>query len=159
MIRCERTRDYELARQVLTDRRIYPFISDDQSPAREDYRPIESEAVIYLACYDREEALDEFLGLFLFTPISGVCVEVHTCLLPAAWGSRAAAAAIVAARWIWENTQAERIITAVPADNALAHRFAKLAGMRQFGRNPAAISRGNRLQDLILLGLSRPPKE
>lgn len=159
MIHCERTRDYELARQVLTDPRIYPFISDDSSPRRDEYRPIESDAVIYLACYDRGDALDEFLGLFLFAPVSGVCVEVHTCLLPNAWGARAAAAAIAASRWIWEHTETERIITQVPEDNPLARRFALKAGMRPYGRNPASIRRAGRLQDLILLGLSRPPKE
>jgi len=155
LIRAERTRDYELARQVLTHPKIYPAISDDSSPAREDYQPIASEAVIYLAVYDAAE----LLGLFLFVPQSGVCVEVHTCLLPRAWGGRAAEAARAARAWIWANTPAARIVTSVPEGNRLALRFARQAGMTEYGRNPASIQRNGRLEDLILLGMSKPPQE
>ena len=151
MIHCERTRDYELARQIITHPRIYPWVTDDASPAREDYRPIESDAVIYLLVYDAAE----LLGMFLFTPQSGVCVEVHTCLLPHAWGSRATAAAAAARAWIWAHTPAARIVTSVPADNRLALRFAVRSGMLEYGRNPASIRKNGRLEDLILLGISR----
>jgi RimJ/RimL family protein N-acetyltransferase len=153
LIRAERTRDYELARQIITHPQIYPAITDDSSPAREAYQPIESEALIYLALYDDAE----LIGMFLFVPITGVTLEVHTCILPTAWGARAGEAARVAMAWIWANTPAARIVGSVPESNRLAHRFGKRAfGMTEYGRNPAAIRKRGRLQDLILLGISKP---
>src|SRR6185369_16871555 len=79
--------------------------------------------------------IDTTLGLFLFHPHNSICWEVHTCLLPAAWGERATRAGKGVVQWIWKNTPCLRIITNVPAYNRLAYRFALRCGMTEFGRN------------------------
>lgn len=151
----ERTRDYALVRAIATHPRVWEHISDDATAPREQWQPAEHEAFWYVLVRDA----DEDLGFFLLTPHNAVCWEIHTCLLPRAWGARArdAAAGIVA--WLWANTPAERLVTTVPASNRLALRFALRAGMTEYGRNPSSYLKQGRLEDQILLGLSRPERE
>jgi RimJ/RimL family protein N-acetyltransferase len=146
----ERTTDASLVRSVLTDPAIWRGISDDSSPAREEYEPAMSETIWYVAVRDRAE----LLGLFVFVPQNAVCWEVHTCLLPHSWGDRAAQASREMSAWIWANTPCRRIVTTVPSFNRLALRFAKEAGLTQYGVNPASFIRDGRLHDQHLLGIS-----
>lgn len=152
MIYFERSTDYALICQVLTHEKIWPHISDDGSPAREDYRPVEHEAIWYVIVRDQ----DEVLGLWTFVPQNAVCWEVHTALLPAAWGERGQNAARLLPEWIWENTPCRRIVTNVPETNRLALHFAAKAGMKVYGVNPQSWMKNGALCDQICLGLSAP---
>jgi RimJ/RimL family protein N-acetyltransferase len=148
----ERTRDLELVRSILTHPRVYPWISDDGCPPAEEFQPIDHPSVWYVVV--REQLSGLLLGLFMFVPQNAVCWEVHTCLLPAAWGKPAAAAAAGASHWMGERTPCRRIVTSVPSYNRLALRFARAAGMKQFGVNPASYLKTGKLHDQVLLGLS-----
>ena len=149
MIHIERTNDLELVRSILTHPKIYPHISDDFSPAAEDFLPPAS--AVYLLARDGAEVL----GLWLVHPHNTVCWEVHTCLLPTAWGARARAAAQAAIAWMWQHTSARRLITNVPTPNRLALRFAKQSGFIEFGRNPDSFQKDQILHEQILLGISK----
>lgn len=151
MITFERAGDLELVRSVMTHPQIYPHISDDGSPPAEEFEPIDHPAVWYVLAFDG----DELLGLFMFIPQGAACWEVHTCLLPASWGARAAAAAAGAAAWLFKQTECRRIVTAVPICNRLALRFARQAGMTQYGVNPNSFLKHGELHDQVLLGLSK----
>jgi RimJ/RimL family protein N-acetyltransferase len=155
MLTFERTQDLELVRSILTHPRIYPWISDDGAPAAADFQPVDHPAIWYVLVKEQLCGGDRVLGLFLFTPQGAACWEVHTCLLPIAWGRRAAAAAAGAAEWLFEQTSCSRIVTTVPAYNRLALRFARAAGMTEYGRNPASYLKNGKLHDQVLLGLSR----
>jgi RimJ/RimL family protein N-acetyltransferase len=61
--------------------------------------------------------------------------------------------------WLWAHTSCRRLITNVPARNRLALRFAEAAGMERFGVNHASLLKDGKLQDQILLGLSRPEEQ
>jgi RimJ/RimL family protein N-acetyltransferase len=98
----------------------------------------------------------ELLGLWMFHPQNAVCWEVHTCLLPNAWGERAHIAARALPEWIWQHTPCRRIVTHVPENNRLALRFALKAGMTIFGCNKASYLKHGRLCDQLCLGLSKP---
>jgi RimJ/RimL family protein N-acetyltransferase len=152
MIEFERSTDYELIRQVMTHRRVWGKIRDDYSPNIENFRPIEHEAMWYVTC--RKDG--DLMGLFLFVPLNAILVEVHTCLLPVAYGAVARECGRGVAEWLWRNSIVHRIITSVPESNPLALEFAKDCGMKAFGRNPKSILKGGKLQDQIMLGLSRP---
>lgn len=148
--------DLELVRLIMTLPRIYRHITDDFSPPPEEFRPAEHPSICYVLVFDGHE----HLGLFVVTRHNGVTVEIHTCLLPCAWGARAKQAASEFAAWLWANApQIQRIVTVVPDYNRLALRFARAAGMTEYGRNPASIQKGGKLHDEILLGLSRPEGE
>jgi RimJ/RimL family protein N-acetyltransferase len=154
-LRFERTENLELVRRILTHPRIWPHISDDGSPPPEQFEPPDHPAIWHVLAWDG----DELLGLWLLVPHNSVCWEVHTALLPHAWGERARRAARAFLAWLWRETPCRRLITAVPASNRLALRFAEAAGMRIWGVNEKSFLRGGRLEDQILLGLSPPEKE
>lgn len=137
----------------MTHSRVYPHISDDYSPNSANYRPFEDESLWYVLVTSDD---GELLGLFLFVPQNAINWEVHTCLLPKAWGPIARKAGRGMAEWVWANTLCHRITTSVPESNRLALQFALACGMTIFGRNEKSILKGGRLQDQVLLGISRP---
>jgi len=149
----ERTLDYALIRKIITDPALYDHVSDDGSPSREDFQPLQSEAIWYVLAWDKHE----LLGCFSFFPQNSVCYEVHTCLLPNSWGSRAHTAALQVREWMFAKSPAVRIVTNVPEDNRLALRFAKTAGMQQYGVNPKSYLKHGHLMDQFLLGVSKCP--
>lgn len=150
----KRTYNYELARSIMThSARMYRAISDDYSPGINDFRPFEHESLWYVIVSSDD---GELLGLFLFVPQNFICLEVHTCLLPNAFGRAAKEAGRGVAKWMWGNSLAHRLVTSIPESNRLAVKFAMDCGMRQYGRNEKAILKGGKLQDLLLFGISRP---
>jgi RimJ/RimL family protein N-acetyltransferase len=159
MIHFERSFDYELIRQILTHPKIYDHISDDGSPAREEYQPIEHEAIWYVIVRDVREEGEDLLGLWMFTPQNAVCWEVHTALLPCAWGPAGQRAARLLPEWIWANTPCRRIVTNVPETNRLALHFAAKAGMKVYGVNRQSWMKDGVLCDQICLGLSKSETE
>ncbi len=148
----ERSTDYQLIRTIVTHPKLYPHLTDDFSPSAEDFRPVEHETYAYLIVRDG----DELLGLFFFHPHTASIWEVHTCLLPGAWGDRGKEAALLSRQWVWDNLTCIRLITNVPSYNRLALRFAQAAGMEQFGVNPDSFVKGNKVYPLLMLGVSRP---
>lgn len=131
--------------------RVYPHIIDDSCPAAEDFNPTFSDAFTYLEASEGEE----YLGLFMVHPHSAFMWEVHTCLLPNAWGPRALQASKALIQWVFENTSCQRLITSVPQGNTLALRLARNAGMTVYGINPKSLQRGGKLIDQTLLGLNK----
>ena len=148
----ERTGDLELVRKILVQPPIWRWITDDGAPAREDFKPPEHPGIWYVIVWD----VAELLGLFMFAQINSVCYEGHTCLLRKAWGQRAHQAAVGVQAWIWSQTDWQRIVTTVPANNRLALRFARRAGMLEYGINPKSWLKDGELHDQHLLGISRP---
>lgn len=146
----EPTQDLQLVQRIITDPRIYSHVSDDCSPKPEDYQP--PAGAVYLLVQDG----DELLGCFIFHPHTVTVWEVHTCLLPNAWGDRAKESAALAAQWVWQTLPCTRLITNVPDCNRLAYRFALEAGMEPFGTNPDAYLKNGKLYAMHMLGLTRP---
>lgn len=157
MITFERSRDYDLIRRVLTHRLIYPHIADDSSPPVEEFKPIEHDAIWYVIVRDIDAEGSDVLGLWMFTPQNAVCWEVHTALLPRAWGERGQLAARLLPAWIWANTPCRRIVTNVPATNRLALHFAVKAGMKVYGVNEASFLKNGVLCDQVCLGINPLP--
>ena len=148
----ERTTNWALIKSIVTHPKIYPHVSDDSSPQAEQWEPARHESIWYVIVRDD----DELLGMWMIATHNAVLGEIHTCLLPNAWGEKARKAAKELGAWVWENTPFLRITTEVPEYNRLAMRFAKLAGMAEFGRNPKSFLRHGKLWDVVLLGISKP---
>lgn len=168
MLLFERTHDYALLRAIATHPRVWEALADDATPSRDEWHPTEHEAYCYVLVRGPKRQIedasttgplgqdgDEVLGFFLLVPQNAVCWEIHTCLLPCAWGAKARDAAAGIVRWLWAHTNAQRLVTNVPASNRLALRFALRAGMTEYGRNPNSYLKRGQLEDQILLGLSR----
>ena len=146
----ERSEDWDLIRSIITHPKIWPHVSDDSTPPWEEWQPVIAESVWYVVVRDREE----LLGVFTMVRHNAICWEVHTCLLPSAWG-RTLEAARQMAEWAFANMECLRIITNVPAYNRLALRFAERAGMTQYGINPQSYLKDGKLWDQFCLGLSK----
>lgn len=145
------THDLGVVKRILSHPRIYPHITDDFSPPVESFEPGIHPNIHYVLAVSDE---DNILGCFVFEEHSPVVWEVHTCLLPEAWGSSERICRMVA-EWVFSRTEVNRIVTQVPAHNRLAYRLAKRAGMTEYGRNPASFKKHGVLEDVILLGLTR----
>ncbi len=152
MITFERTRDWDTIKAIVTHPKIYPHISDDGSPASDEWEPIQNESVWYVLVKD--DGL--VLGLWILIPENYVCWKIHTCLLPVAYGEKAKIAVAALAPWVWQNTGCMRVITDVPAYNRVALRFARAAGLEEYGVNPRSYMKNKNLYDQILLGISKP---
>lgn len=155
MLRFERTHDLALVKQVLTHPKIWPHITDDGCGAPEDFEPVDHPGFWYVVVEN-----GTLQGIFTFQKQNSVCWEVHTCLLPSAWGKLSKEAATGVREWVWQNAntdkdRCDRIVTSVPAYNRLAFRLAKASGMKEYGLNPKAFLRDGVLHDLILLGVSK----
>jgi len=161
VIHFERSFDYELIRKIITHPRIYKHLVDDSSPAREDFYPMEDEAVWYIVVREifPDAEPEEVLGLWMLHPHNSICWEIHTALLPNAWGERAHRAVRMVFDWIWENTPCRRLITNVPSSNRLALHYAVGAGMKIYGVNEASFLKGGVLCDQVCLGLTKPDKQ
>lgn len=157
MIEIRQLRDAKLIAEAMTHPRVWPWITDGDngSAVPADFAPLMGDGVCYAGVYQG----DEYLGLWMFLRVTSAKWEVHTCLLPKAWGRIAVAAASVCLAWFWEKfPDAESLVTMVPSDNALALRFAVKCGFEEWGRNRMAFRRNGKLFDEIWLSQSRSVK-
>ncbi len=150
----EPTQDMALVKQIITHPKLWPHLSDDFSPPPEDFEPIQAQGIVYLLVLDGEQVL----GCFILHPHSAIIWEVHTCLLPEAWG-RSEEATKGGTEWVWSNLNCIRLITNVPTINKLALRLAKHSGMQEFGCNPDSFAKGGKVYSMSMLGVSRPGTE
>jgi len=151
VITFKRSADFELIRSIMIDPRLFDAAADDFTGSSENWEPRRDTGIWYVLAFDG----DRLLGLFALAPQSNICWEIHTRLLPVAWGAIAAAAAAAVVPWIWANTPCVRLVTICPSYNRLAIRFAEKAGMVRYGLNPQSWLKNSRLHDQVLLGLSK----
>lgn len=142
--------DIELIAETMLNPRVWPSISDDSSPAPDLFRPVVGESIVYLGMFEA----DAFRGLFMLHPHNFVCWEVHTCLLPSAWG-RASLFAAECIEWVFRETDCQRLITNIPKGNILARRLALSVGMREFGINQKSFLKNGVTIDQFMLGISK----
>jgi RimJ/RimL family protein N-acetyltransferase len=146
----QRSFDFPLIGEIMRHEKLCQ--ADDFAPAREKFVPRTDEAIWYVLVEDAGEVL----GLFALAPQNTICWEIHTRLLPCAWGKRAAEAGRGVLEWIWEQTLCRRVVTSIPEYNRLAVRFAAQAGLRRFGVNESSYLKNGILHDQILMGVSKP---
>jgi RimJ/RimL family protein N-acetyltransferase len=135
----------------MTHPKLYEWCTDDSCPARESFQPVQHPGIWYVLAFDG----DELLGLFCLAPQNGICWELHTRLLPASWGPLATAALEGLISWLWANTPCERLVTNVPDFNRLALKFARRAGLVEFGRNERSFKKHGKNHDQILFGVTK----
>jgi RimJ/RimL family protein N-acetyltransferase len=145
----EQPADLEIVRRIVTTPAIYRASSDDGCGPADQFQ-VPSKCAYALA-RDEDETL---LGCYGIEPHNSVSIEIHTCLLPIAWG-RAEQITTAFREWLWQNTSAKRITTRVPSFNRLALRLAMACGMVEFGRDVKSFQKHGRLYDEILLGISK----
>lgn len=150
MLTVRRSFDYAALNAAVTHRRLINWLCDDGFDT-------ESLPEEYPDSFIILEALqgDKPAGFFVYHPTNCATVEVHTVLLPCAWGDDAIELAKASTAWIFENTNYQRIITQVPENNRHAQNLACNAGLIFYGVNQKSWLKGGELYDLHLFGLSK----
>jgi hypothetical protein len=148
----ERTRDARLIKQLATDPRIFPYVTDDHHPNPNTWEPLMSELVVNLIARDSVGAF----GFAIFIPRSFSCYATHVGFLPRSYGRTARRAFERMIGWMWTRTQAARLTGEIAIENRRAIAFAKRAGFVEYGVNRKSFLRGGSLRDQVCLGLSKP---
>jgi len=153
----ERSTDWALIRAIMTDPALYKHGADDFAPPREAFEPWQHDGIWYVIV--REDPVNEhpgaLLGLFILAMNSAVQYEIHTRLLPRAWGPRSVEAMRRVCRWAFAHIpHCRRIVGNVPVTNQLACRFAERAGFELIGMNRKSYMRGGQLVDQACFGVS-----
>lgn len=147
-----RTFDYKIVRALAVDPAIFPHISDDFTSDPKQWKPIESESVVYLVASDKEGPC----GIGVFLPDTWACWKAHIAFLPRSYGADALGRFREMLAWMWQHTQARRIVGEIRRDNTLAIRFARRAGFAVYGINRKSYLKNGVLLDQFCLGISKP---
>lgn len=145
-----RTHDMALVEVIVRNPAIWPHIHDDGTP--EDWVPVDHDGFYWMLVTLPDGQTG---GVFLVHAVNSHCYEMHTCLLPEAWGALAYEAGQKLAAWVFAELDCHKLITNVPAYNRLALRFAKRGGMQQEGINRASFMRNGVMVDQIMLGITK----
>lgn len=144
MIRIETTTDFDFIRCCITHPRIWPHVSCDGI----DDLPDDISSSWFVEAIDGGDRL----GVFLLHVHNPILVEIHTALLPSAWGASANKAAHALLRFLAEQGF-KKAMTYVPSNNPLALRFARGAGMAQEGMLTNSYPKNGVLLDQHILGV------
>ena len=128
-IKVDRVVDYEALDTIARHPDIYPYISDDASPAADDFTTSDlllNPANLFLGLHIN----DVLKGFWMFLSRSYDILEVHTCLLPEARGDIATKGAPAALRHVFTSTPTMTLVTHVPTPNHAAHKFASWVGFK-----------------------------
>lgn len=102
---------------------VWPHISDDSCGNKDDFEP--GLGLLYLAVEDDGEKV----GFFAISAINSICCEIHTVMLPIAWGKTLKYTEEVI-DWIFSETGFLKIVTFVPETNKKALKLAIKSGLQ-----------------------------
>ena len=145
IFRFEQIFDRRLIRETMLHPRLFDSIRDDQSPTAEEFH-VELSGSCFIGVYDDWGA---YFGLFGLRPQTGVCWELHCCLLPSAWG-RTTVISRQFLEWALANLPLKRIVAAVPDFNRLAMKLAHNSGMLEYGYNARSFEKDGVLHGMTL---------
>lgn len=138
------TNDAEFIKLVATNPQVWPFISDDNSNMANFEM---KDSILYLAASEG----DELLGYFALSVINSICYEIHTVMLPSAWG-RVLKYAKEVLVWVFTNTDCKKVITFVPENNQKALSLAERSGMKREGFLEKSFLKNGELLGQYILG-------
>jgi RimJ/RimL family protein N-acetyltransferase len=144
----EPTTDMDFIKSVVTHPSVWPHVSDDNSGNPEDFIPPES--LLYLGAAENGNRV----GFFAISAINSVCCEIHTTMLPSAWGKTIIYTAEVL-DWIFSNTGFLKVITFVPETNKKALNLAIKSGLGVEGFLANSFIRDGELIGQHVLGINR----
>ena len=146
--------DLQLITATITHPSIYKHVCDASSPDADQFEPRVSDKIFYIGVIDDEE---NYCGLFMVEFSNYALGELHTCILPIAWGQKANKIAKDFLKYLFnECSELKTLITRVPDDNRLALAYAKRNGMKLMGYIPDAyLNHTGELMGFSILGVQR----
>lgn len=148
-MKIHRTHDMEVVAAIMSHPAIWPHVAEDGADKPD---PVDHDSLNWMLITDDN---GNAAGAFLVFARGQVCYEMHTMILPEYWGVRASAAAQALLEWAFTETDCQKMVTSVPANNRAALRFAIANGMHHEGVNRASYLRGGQLIDQISLGITK----
>ena len=140
------TDDYEFIKSVCLHPKVWPYISDDYC----NFATFEPDlSHLYLEVIE-----DERMGFFAIKPLNSITFEIHTTMLPKAWG-RTLQYTKEVLEWIWSNTECMNVITFIPENNMKALKLAEKSGLTQKGFIENSWLKDGRLFGQYIFGIAR----
>jgi RimJ/RimL family protein N-acetyltransferase len=130
-------------------RSMWGALSDDSSGSPEDFAPVDSPLVEYVA----PTLHGQRLGVLMLVQVNAATVELHTALLPEHRGPNTAAV-FDALRAHLRARGVSRLRTWVPACNRPAYVAALRVGFELVGTESRAFLKDGALHDLHLFGVT-----
>ena len=137
----------EDAEKIITHPDIYPHVRDDGSVEPDEFSI--PEGVISLVVYDPEP-----IACSIFYQRNTYTCEIHTQTLPE--GRRKSyryGMAMLA--WIWDNTEVEKLVATIPADNRKALLYTLRLGFNIEGICTKSFIRNGHAIDQTHIGIQR----
>lgn len=151
--RAERCFDTSVLSAIVRHPKVWPFVSDDGSGAREDFE-LSSEIVLawswYLVSYRGTPA-----GFASFEPRNAAVAEFHGAILPEFRGKVGFDLAHASMAAHWRSTKRPKVVAYCPASNRLAQRINVALGFQREGELTDAYLRNGRLENVIVYGMTR----
>jgi RimJ/RimL family protein N-acetyltransferase len=117
------TDDIEFIKTVMANDAVWPHVSDDMCGNKDEFEP--DTGLLYLSVEDDGERV----GFFAVSAINSICCEIHTVMLPIAWGKTLRYTAEVI-DWLFIETGFLKIMTFVPEINKKALNLALKSGLK-----------------------------
>jgi hypothetical protein len=148
LVDCDR--DREIANRIIHHPEVYPTMCDDHT------QPGHTQLGSFLLMQGGVWLVhpSEHV-LFMATPRTLTMFECHTMIEPAGRGRQAVADGIAAAKYLFENSTCQKIITYVPFFNKPAKVFARLAGFKEEGICTKSFLKDGTLYDQWNFGLEK----
>ncbi len=93
-------------------------------------------------------------GFIAVQPLNYICYQLHIALLPSLWG-KGADLGYKTGWWLFHNTPCQKIVAIFPEFNKGAEKVVKACGMKQEGVLTASFSKGYRLHDQLIYGITK----
>ena len=93
--------------------------------------------------------------LFLFKSLNMITYEMHVAIIKGPARKRGRESAVEAVRWLWLNTDAQKIVSWIPEYNVSALMYAKVCGMVKEGTLKDAYLKDGQLHNLEVIGMTK----
>lgn len=135
-------------KSVITHPDIYPRLINENSPPPDLWKPAKGR--IYIVGYDAIP-----FGVLSANRKSDIQYIVHFQVIPEFRKTHAIKFAEKAVQWVWDNTEARKLVAEVPEFHPNVIKFADKVGFIVEGVNYKSCLKDGKLYDQIYLGLSK----
>lgn len=134
--------DPDIVLRILINEKVRKFIGDDFT----DTIKINPDWLYLVTDDDR--------GVVAVQPMNYVCYQLHIAIIPKIWG-KAREIGRSAGLWLFKNTPCEKLQVIVPIFNKLAIKIAVNNGMQKEGVLKNSFSKGFKMHDQIIFGITK----
>ena len=137
-----------IIKRIFCEPEIYDRIADDGSPDAEDFEPVEPCDGVYYLTDDNET------GLVFFHWKNCVTLEGHIQILKEHRNNAMEFGSLVL-DWVWDNTEAQKIVVTIPGIYPDVIRFVEKQGFQLEGISEKSYLKNGILYSQVYLGLEK----